>query len=130
MGWISDLHRRELEPRDWQFFSQWWVPVLPARGGHYVIRPMRYQWRQPGKPPEQDWVIEGGRKRLSSTYNARRDRLEGFRLRQFGHTHALMVIDTFWENVEKLGGGRRTTRTSATDGVVGPPGFEPGTKGL
>ena len=49
MGWISDLHRTELEPRDWQFFPQWWVPVIVRDGPGYVIRPMRYQLRQPGR---------------------------------------------------------------------------------
>src|SRR5690606_32763214 len=100
MGWISDLHRTEQEPRDWQFFTQWWVPGIGRDGAGYVIRPMRYQLRQPGKPATADWVMEKGRKRLSGTYNARRDRLEGFWRSQFGHTHALMVVDTFWENVQ------------------------------
>jgi Uncharacterized conserved protein len=107
MGWISDLHRTELEPRDWQFFPQWWVPVIVRDGPGYVIRPMRYQLRQPGKPATADWVMEKGRKRLSGTYNARRDRLEGFWRSQFGHTHALMVVDTFWENVQGHDGRTR-----------------------
>lgn len=102
MGWISDLHRTELLPRDWQFFPQWWVPVLVRDGSDYVIRPMRYQLRQPGSPPSSDFTRKG---EMSGTYNARRDKLEGYWRRQFGHTHALMVLDTFWENVDKPGGG-------------------------
>lgn len=107
MGWISNLHRTDLEPRDWQFFPQWWVPVIVRDGPGYVIGPMRYQLRQPGKPATADWVIEKGRKRISGTYNARRDRLEGFWRPQFGHTHALMVVDTFWENVQGSDGRTR-----------------------
>lgn len=105
MGWISDLHRTELKDRDWQFFPQWWVPVVVKEGASYLVRPMRYQLRQPGRPPEADWVYEDGKKRLSGTYNARRDRLEGYWRRQFGYTHALMIVDTFWENVARPGGG-------------------------
>ena len=102
MGWISDLHRTELLPRDWQFFPQWWVPVIVRDGADYVIRPMRYQLRQPGTPPSSDYTRKG---EMSGTYNARRDKLEGYWRRQFGHTHALMVLDTFWENVDRPGGG-------------------------
>lgn len=101
-GWISDLHRTELKPRDWQFYPQWWAPVIVREGDAYVVRPMRYQLRKPGTPASSDWVTdkETGRKRLSGTYNARRDNLERYWRHQFGYTHALMVIDTFQENVE------------------------------
>lgn len=96
-GWIAELHRTELTGSDWQFFPQWWVPVIVRDGADYVIRPMRYQLRQPGQPPSSDFTRTG---QMSGTYNARRDNLEQFWRRQFGYTHALMVVDTFWENVE------------------------------
>lgn len=100
-GWIGDLHRSDLLPRDWQFFPQWWAPVLVRDGDQYVIRPMRYQLRMPGKPASSDFVVEkNGRKRMSGTYNARRDNLERYWRKQFGYTHGLMIVDTFWENVE------------------------------
>jgi len=105
-GWIADLHRRDLQPRDWRFFPQWWVPVVIRVGPDYVIRPMRYQLRQPGKPASSDFVIDRGtgRKRLSGTYNARRDNLERYWRGQFGYTHGLMIVDRFWENVEMSDG--------------------------
>lgn len=39
--------------------------------------------------------------------NARRDSLEGFWRPAFGYTHALMVVDTFYENVEGPDGGNQ-----------------------
>ncbi|MBD9478500.1 SOS response-associated peptidase family protein [Pseudoxanthomonas sp. PXM02] len=101
-GWIADLHRTELKARDWQFFPQWWVPVIVREGDDYVVRPMRYQLRQPGMPASSDFTRKG---EMSGTYNARRDNLERFWRHQFGYTHGLMVIDEFWENVDKPGGG-------------------------
>ena len=78
------------------------IPVLLARsesprivseGGKLVIRPMRYQCRLAGKPANYD-------QRYPGTYNARRDSLEKFWAPAFGHTHGLLVVDTFYENVE------------------------------
>lgn len=57
---------------------------------------MRYQCRPAGKPATYDTRYPG-------TYNARRENLEGFWKGQFGHTHAVMVVDTFFENVERDG---------------------------
>lgn len=101
-GWISDLHRTELKPRDWQFYPQWWAPVIVRDGDQYVIRPFRYQLRKPGLSADSDFVVDRKtkRKRLSGTYNARRDNLDRYWRNQFGHTHGLLIVDTFVENVE------------------------------
>ncbi|KRA15339.1 SOS response-associated peptidase family protein [Lysobacter sp. Root604] len=100
--WIADVKRTDLVDRDWQFFPQWWAPVIVRDGDQYVIRPMRYQLRKPGLPASSDFVVDKktGRKRLSGTYNARRDNLDRYWRHQFGYTHGLMIVDTFWENVE------------------------------
>ena len=45
-----------------------------------------------GKPAFYDTTFPG-------TYNARRDNLEGFWKNQFGHTHDIMVVSSFYENV-------------------------------
>ena len=95
--WIADLHRSELLPRDWQFYPQWWVPVLIRENDRYVIRPMRYQLRKPGLPASSDFTRTG---QMSGTYNARRDNLERYWRQQFGYTHGLIMVDTFFENVE------------------------------
>src|SRR5690606_11016081 len=68
--------------------------------GQRVMRPMRYQCRPAGKPAAYDRKFPG-------TYNARRDNLEGFWRQQFGRSHALMVADVFFENVEGPDGRNR-----------------------
>jgi putative SOS response-associated peptidase YedK len=55
---------------------------------------MRYQCRPQGKPAFYDTKYPG-------TYNARRDNLEGFWKGQFGHTHGIMVVNAFYENVSQ-----------------------------
>ena len=42
---------------------------------------------------------------LSGIHNARRDNLTRFWRNQFGHTHALMLAETFYENVDDGKGG-------------------------
>lgn len=90
---LSDLQRSEPKPRDSRFFPGNYSTVMISEGGQRVVLPMRYQCRPAGKPAFYDAKYPG-------TYNARRDNLEGFWKGQFGHTHALMVVDTFYENVE------------------------------
>ena len=55
---------------------------------------MRYQCRPAGKPAFYDSKYPG-------TYNARRNNLEGFWKGQFGHTHGIMVVSAFYENVAR-----------------------------
>lgn len=104
--WIADAERVQLLPRDYRFFPQWWLPVLVMEEGQLVVKPMRYQLRKPGLPPDSDWiegkVLPNGKKtprRLSGTYNARRDNLTRWWKGQFGHRHGVVLIDSFFENV-------------------------------
>ncbi len=64
--------------------------------GERVLKPMRYQCRPAGKPASYDTKFAG-------TYNARRDNLEGFWKGLFGHTHGIMVVNAFFENVDRDG---------------------------
>jgi putative SOS response-associated peptidase YedK len=91
---LEDLNRTVPEPRDSRIFPGHYAPVLVVENGQYVIRPMRYQCRIAGKPANYDIKFPG-------TYNARRDNLEGFWKPLFGHTHGLMLVDVFYENVSK-----------------------------
>lgn len=91
---LADLRRSDLLERDARIFPGWYAPVLVVEGGKRVLRPMRYQCRPAGKPASYD-------RRYPGTYNARRDNLEGFWRAQFGHSHALMVIHAFYENVAR-----------------------------
>nr|WP_312253662.1 SOS response-associated peptidase family protein [Stenotrophomonas pavanii] len=90
---LADLQRVEPKDRDNRIFPGVYAPVIISEGGKLVIKPMRYQCRLAGKPANYD-------QRFPGTYNARRDSLEKFWAPAFGHTHGLMVVDTFYENVE------------------------------
>jgi hypothetical protein len=57
--------------------------------GEKVMVPARYLLRQPGKPAFMD-------DKLSGNYNARRDNLTKFWRREFGATHAVMAIQSFY----------------------------------
>jgi putative SOS response-associated peptidase YedK len=105
---IADAERVQLLPRDFRFFPQWWLPVLVMEGDQLVLKPMRYQLRKPGLPASADWIegktLANGKKtprRLSGTYNARRDNLTRWWQDQFGHKHGVVLIDSFFENVSR-----------------------------
>jgi putative SOS response-associated peptidase YedK len=112
-GWLDDFKRKTLEPRDERIFPQWYAPVLVVEDGQRVIKPMRYQCRLAGMPASSDYAKDG---KLSGTYNARRDNLERFWRRQFGYTHGLMVISTFYENVEGEEGQNKVLQFTPKDG--------------
>ncbi|HEL5043016.1 SOS response-associated peptidase family protein [Stenotrophomonas maltophilia] len=90
---LADLKRSEPKDRDSRIFPGDYAPVIISEGAKLVIKPMRYQCRLAGKPANYD-------QRFPGTYNARRDSLEKFWAPAFGHTHGLMVVETFYENVE------------------------------
>ncbi|MBO8042727.1 SOS response-associated peptidase family protein, partial [Pseudomonas aeruginosa] len=90
---LADLQRLEPKDRDSRIFPGVYAPVIVSEAGKMVIKPMRYQCRLAGKQANYD-------QRFPGTYNARRDSLEKFWAPAFGHTHGLMVVDTFYENVE------------------------------
>jgi len=94
MGRHADLKRTELRDRDSRIFPGWYVPVMIWEDGQRVIKPMRYGCRPAGKPAVYDVKYPG-------PYNARRDHLQGFWKNQFGHTHGLIVVNAFYENVNR-----------------------------
>jgi putative SOS response-associated peptidase YedK len=79
---------------DNRIFPMTYAPIILERDGHNVITLARYHLRQKGKPAFTDQKFPG-------LYNARRDNLERFWRNEFGRTHALMVVDSFYENVER-----------------------------
>lgn len=91
---IADLKRTQVEDRDSRIFPLGYAPVLVVQDGKKVVLPMRYQCRPAGKPAFYDTEFPG-------TYNARRDKLERFWRGQFGYTHGVMVVNTFYENVKR-----------------------------
>jgi putative SOS response-associated peptidase YedK len=94
LGRLADLKRKEFKERDARIFPGWYAPVAIMEGGKRVIKPMRYQCRPQGKPAFYDTKYPG-------TYNARRDNLEGFWKAQFGVTHGVTVVSSFYENVSR-----------------------------
>ena len=92
-GKLSDIRRTDLIGEDSRIFPGWYAPVMVMENGRRVIKPMRYQCRPAGAPPNYDVKFPG-------TYNARRDNLEGqFWKSLFGYSHALIVANAFYENV-------------------------------
>lgn len=89
---LSDLRRSETSPDDNRIFPMVYAGVIVKQGGHSVLTPMRYFCRPAGKPAFYD-------KKFPGLYNARRDNLEKFWGEQFGHHHAVMVVESFYENV-------------------------------
>jgi len=94
LGKLADLRRGELTGEDSRIFPGWYAPVVVSEQGRRVVRPMRYQLRPAGKPASFDRQFPG-------TYNARRDNLEGFWRNLFGHHHAVLLLDAFYENVDR-----------------------------
>ncbi|MGY6122183.1 SOS response-associated peptidase family protein (plasmid) [Paraburkholderia strydomiana] len=93
-GKLEDLQRTEPQLRDSRIFPGNYAPVMVMENGQRVVKPMRYQCRIAGKPASYDVKYPG-------TYNARRDSLEGFWAPCFGYTHAVLLVEVFYENVSK-----------------------------
>ncbi len=89
---LTDLRRTEPSNEDARIFPLSYAPVLIADGSRTVIRPMRYTCRLAGKPADEE-------KRYPGIYNARRDSLDDYWRTVYGHSHAVMVISGFYENV-------------------------------
>jgi putative SOS response-associated peptidase YedK len=89
---LSDLKRTEPKVSDNRIFPNVYAGVIVRREGANMLTPMRYFCRPAGKPSFYD-------KKFPGLYNARRDNLERFWAEQFGHTHALMIVESFYENV-------------------------------
>jgi putative SOS response-associated peptidase YedK len=90
---LSDLRRSETSPDDNRIFPMVYAGVIIRQDGQNILTPMRYFCRPAGKPAFYD-------KKFPGLYNARRDNLEKFWGEQFGHHHALMVVESFFENVQ------------------------------
>lgn len=109
---IEDIKRTELKDRDARIFPQWYSSILVMENGRRVLKPMRYQCRLEGMPATSDFTKD---RQLSGTYNARRDNLERFWRKQFGYRHGIMVVSTFYENVE-IDGKNQVLQFTPKDG--------------
>jgi putative SOS response-associated peptidase YedK len=93
---LSRLKATQPHPSDARIFPMHYAPIVVQDGEHRVVRLARYHCRQADKPASVDRKFPG-------LYNARRDNLEKFWRREFGNSHAVMLADSFYENVERDG---------------------------
>jgi putative SOS response-associated peptidase YedK len=89
---LTDLRRSETTASDNRIFPMVYAGVIIQRNGQNLLTPMRYFCRPAGKPAAYD-------KKFPGLYNARRDSLGKFWAEQFGTHHAILVVDSFYENV-------------------------------
>jgi putative SOS response-associated peptidase YedK len=100
---LTDLRRTEPKSDDNRIFPMVYAGVIIKKDGENLLTPMRYFCRPAGKPAFYD-------KKFPGLYNARRDNLEKFWSDQFGHHHAVMVVESFYENVKLHASERRELR--------------------
>jgi putative SOS response-associated peptidase YedK len=93
---LTDLRRSEAKSRDNRIFPMVYAGVIIRRDGQNLLTPMRYFCRPAGKPAFYD-------KKFPGLYNARRDNLQKFWSGEFGRHHALMIVDSFYENGQRHG---------------------------
>src|SRR3984957_5445628 len=90
---LPDMRSPDLKPDDDRIFPFVYTGVIVRKDGQNLLTPMRYHCRPAGKPGSYDRQFPG-------LYNARRDNLERFWDEQFGSHHAIMVVESFFENVK------------------------------
>lgn len=81
---------------DGRIFPMHYAPIVIQDGAQRVIRLARYHCRPAGKPAFMD-------RQLPGLYNARRDSLGKFWKDLFGTSHALLLVRSFYENVDRGG---------------------------
>jgi putative SOS response-associated peptidase YedK len=91
---LSELRSSDLKESDNRIFPFVYAGVLVKKDGENLLSPMRYFCRPAGKPAFYDRKFPG-------LYNARRDNLEKFWGEQFGSHHAILVVESFYENVKR-----------------------------
>jgi putative SOS response-associated peptidase YedK len=90
---------RQTSPLDARIFSMRYAPIIVDAEGQPVIRLARYHLRRPGDAPSEDIAKPG-------LYNARRDSLDRYWRKQFGHTHGLILMWSFFEWVDAPDGSK------------------------
>jgi putative SOS response-associated peptidase YedK len=79
-----------------RIFPMHYAPIVLQDGDRRVMRLGRYHCRKPGEPEFID-------RKLPGLYNARRDSLGKYWQGLFGVSHAVMMVESFFENVERDG---------------------------
>ncbi|HEV8441887.1 MAG TPA: SOS response-associated peptidase family protein [Steroidobacteraceae bacterium] len=84
------------DPAEARIFPLHFAPIVLTEGDRRVIRLARYHCRKPNEAALID-------RKLPGLYNARRDSLEKYWKELFGANHAVMLVETFFENVDRNG---------------------------
>ncbi len=79
-----------------RIFPMHYAPIVLQDGDRRVMRLGRYHCRKPGERESVD-------RQLPGLYNARRDSLGKYWQGLFGVSHAVMMVESFFENVEREG---------------------------
>jgi len=93
---LERLKAPQPHPAEARIFPLHYAPIVMQDGGRRVLRLARYHCRLPHEPAFID-------RKLPGLYNARRDSLGKYWKELFGRTHAVMLADSFFENVERDG---------------------------
>jgi putative SOS response-associated peptidase YedK len=96
---------------DYRIFPRNFAPIILMRGADKVLVPARYLLRKSGALPVMD-------DKLSGNYNARRDNLTKFWRNEFGTTHAVMAVRSFYENVSGADGANQVLHFTPKDAGV------------
>jgi putative SOS response-associated peptidase YedK len=91
---LNDMRRTEPRESDGRIFPMHYSLVMIEEDGVRRALPMRYHCRPHGKPATVDF-------RFAGLYNSRRDSLNKFWKELWGHKHALMLVSSFFENVDQ-----------------------------
>jgi putative SOS response-associated peptidase YedK len=79
-----------------RIFPMHYAPIVLQDGDRRLMRLARYHCRKPGEAEFID-------RKLPGLYNARRDSLGKYWQGLFGVSHAVMMVESFFENVERDG---------------------------
>jgi len=93
---LERLKAEKPHPAEARIFPMHYAPLVMHAGGRRVVRLARYHCRKAGEPEFID-------RKLPGLYNARRDSLGKYWKELFGATHAVMLVESFFENVERDG---------------------------
>jgi putative SOS response-associated peptidase YedK len=93
---LDRLRAVKPHPAEARIFPLNFAPIVMQVGDRRLMRLGRYHCRLPGEVPMVD-------KQLPGLYNARRDSLGKYWKDLFGMSHAVMLVDSFFENVDREG---------------------------
>ncbi len=93
---LEKLRDPKVHLEDSRIYPLHYAPIVMQDGDRRVVRLARYHCRKPFERASVDRDLPG-------LYNARRDSLGKYWKDLFGATHGVMLVETFFENVQREG---------------------------